>query len=273
MAHKTNKRRKHRQHPLDILLRKMPGERESTLKFWAHVVFDDWDTESSVQFRDGIKAKIRAIKYRPPDSKEGLETFEKILEDAEALQEFLSPDVLIALEKWMILREILGFEREHRSKKQMISGYPVQFHRSLMTEIQRHFAEIEVIARKYDAENGIKNYGPMVFREIVRQFNLLRSFRWPQPWTKLLKQTNLGFSPRDEEVAIRVEVFKFLKGALTKKGKSERPTLSDQFLRALTLLVMAAPDATSLPRGDALRKAFDKRERAGTTSIKSSKNS
>jgi len=206
--------------------------------------------------------------------KKTFETFEQRLKNAGKLKTFLSSRVLTALEKWFLLEEVLRRERKFRSERTMISGYPAQFHRSLMTEIQRHFDKIHKIARDYDSENGIRKYGPMVFREIVRQFNLLISFRRPQPWTKLLKEINLPFSPRDEEVAIRVRVFRYLKATLKGQGKDHaKVNLSDQFLRALTLLVMAGPDATSLDGADALRQAVKKRTLAGIKSEKSSKNS
>jgi len=261
-------------HPLDALLRGAGGERESTLQFLARWVSGDWDRKSSGEFKKAIRTKIKDLKYRPPDSKSDKGTFEQILNDAGALHAFQSLRVLTVLEKWFLLNKVLQLERKYRSERRMVSGYPAQFHRSLMTEIQRHFDKIHRIAREYESENGIRKYGPMVFRVIVRQCSLLVSFRRPQPWTKLLKEINLHFSPRDEEVAIRVRVFGYLKAALKGQCKDHaKVNLSDQFLRALTLLVMAGPDATSLYGADALRQAVKKRTLAGIKSEKSSKNS
>lgn len=272
-AHKTKTQRNNGSlHPLDVLLKKAGGEGESTLEFWARWVSGEWDSKSSAHFRKGIRTKIKLLKYEAPSSKSGKKTFERILEDASALQRFLSPHVLTTIEKWFLLNEVLRLERKYRSEKKMTSGYPVQFHRSLLTELQRHYGAIDRITRKYNTKYGIMNYGPMVFREILRQFKLLLPYRRPQSWRELLGEADLPFSPRDEEVAIKVGAFRYLKMVLAGEGEV-KATLSDQFLRELALLVMARADATRLHGADALRQAIEKRNRAGKKSRKSSKNS
>lgn len=164
----------------------------------------------------------------------------------------MSEAVLGKIANWVLFGDVLRVDRETRSEGKSVQRFDLQFHRSAFRELQRHYAKMEGIARYYcPSTKGVDSHLRMVWREIVRQFELLR----PYPAKALLGGGHVGSShPKDEEITIKVAVFDVLQSSL-QTTESKGLGISDQFLRALTLLLLNQPE----DRAVALRHAVNGR--------------
>lgn len=94
----------------------------------------------------------------------------------------------------------------------------------------------------------MNEYLSVVNREKIRQLRILCLSRWPGSRESLLEEY------RDEDLAAAVGIFRLLKERF-------QNILSDRFLRRLSQLICARPDANEISneRDEALRRAIERR--------------
>ena len=182
-------------------------EKELSLRVWARRVAEEEPYSNVGLFRKTVVIRLRTLRYRPPDSKTEAETFERILRTASVLKKILNPAVLENIRKWVMLSRTFKKERESRDYRKLTVGFPLQFHKSFMTELQRHSDQIEEIARKFDSEKGIERHRSAIFREIVQQFRALFSANNPQTLRSALGEAGINYPDNNEEVIFKGELY------------------------------------------------------------------
>jgi hypothetical protein len=168
---------------------------------------------------------------------------------ARVLLVFFRTSTLRRIWGWLLLRDIILTDRELENKKLTIELCPVRFHSSLISELSRHERAVIAGASKYKVDqHRLDEYLSAVDGEKMRQLRILSLSRWPGLRGPLLE----GF--RDEDVTAQVGIFRLLKQCFA-------GALSDRFLRRLSQLVCAPPDANSISseRDEALRMALARR--------------
>jgi hypothetical protein len=214
-----------------------------------------------------LAEKIEKTPYRPPDSEKDGPPFGQILERAGVKQALLAPGLAGELERWRKLRDVLLESQEAIREGKSVQGLPLILHKTMFTELRRHLAAVDRIARRWGGpKRPLEDYEAAVFELIVEHSVAIRAFRNEDAWKKLLDETRLPFEPHDPEVSVRVAVFHLLRRKL-QDAKSRRLGISDQFLRALTELTLGRH-----PAGDSLRQAVIKRSRPVARKRNPSKN-
>lgn len=228
-------------------------EKEVSLRVWARRVAEQPPYNSIKLFRQALIANLKAVRYSPPDSKSDSdgETFEQNLRKAGVLQAILTPVVLEDIRKWVMLNRAFEKERESRSSGESTAGFPVQFHKTFMTELRRHADEVEDIAVRYAAESGIQSYRSVLKKEFRRQFEYVSAVNNPQTWPSLRLNRGGEYAPRIDEIAVKGRLFLFMKKEI-QNWHTRQLGISDQFLRQLTELAMGPPSSKNVPSGDAI---------------------
>jgi hypothetical protein len=229
-------------------------EKEVSLRVWARRVAQQSPYSDLKLFRKAITAKLKTVRYWPPDSKIHGDTVERILRRAGVLQKILNPVVLENIRKWVMLNRAFEKERESRSSGKSTEGLPLQFHKTFMTELRRHSDEIEDIALKYSAEKGIKSHLSVLKHEFRRQFRYLSAVNNLQTWPNLRLDSKGKYAPRNDEIAVKGKLFLFMKKEL-QTAQTKQLGVSDQFLRQLTELTVSSLDSPHVLSGEAVRYA------------------
>lgn len=226
-----------------------------------------WREKEAGGARDTILEKIGRLRYSHPDSKREGKSFSSILRKAGSLEAFLDDSLQAEIAKWVLLRNILHDDRHNKQKRRSDNGLPIQFVRTLLTELAKHLEVIEDAAAKYECRGAISTYYGLVTKEFRRNAKAVISYRQPRLWRELLGESELGIKPKAEEVSIRARIFRALQAKLQNQ-KSKTAGISDQFLWQLTELMLGADTERQLRTGRA-RYAMKSRSSPGKTSTKS----
>lgn len=254
-------------HPLDVLLQQQTEDSKSMLGLVAQRKIETWREKEAGRAGDTILEKIGRFRYRHPDSKREGKSFSSILKRAGLLETFMTHSLQTEIAKWVLLRNILHGDRKNKKERWSDDGLPIQFLRTLLTELAKHLEAIEEAAAKYECRGAISTYYRLVTKEFRRNAKALISYRQPRLWRELLGESELGVKPKDEEVSIRARIFRVLQTKLQNQ-KSQAAGISDQFLWQLTELMLGAKTERQLRTGRA-RYAMKSRLSPGKTSKKS----
>jgi hypothetical protein len=198
-------------------------------------------------FRAEILGKLCRVPYSPtryPDRHKY--TFYDRLKHNGALSVFLRKATLQGIRQWLLLRDVLSTDRELECKNLSVERFPLPFHSALTTEFSRHERAIAAILSRYNVEDRcLEEYLSAVDHEKMRQLRTLCCSRWPES-----RETILG-NHRSEHLVAEVGIFRMLKQLFAHD-------LSERFIRRLTLLLCAPPDANSISeeRDEARRKSI-----------------
>jgi len=253
-------------HPLDVLLQQQTDDSKSMLGLVAQRNLEAWREEGGCA-RDTIIQKIGRLRYSHPDSKEEGKSFSSILRKTGSLEAFLDDSLQTEIAEWVLLRNILHDDRKNKQKGRSDDGLPIQFVRTLLTELAKHLEVIEEAAAKYECRGAISTYYGLVTKEFRRNAKALISYRQPRLWRELLGESELRVKPKDEQVSIRARIFRALQAKLQNQ-RSKTAGISDQFLWQLTELVLGVDEESRLRTGRA-RYAVKSRFSPGKTPEKS----
>jgi hypothetical protein len=254
-------------HPLDVLLQQQTEDSKSMLGLIAQRNLEAWQENDAGRARDTIIQKIEKFKYSHPDSKGKGKSFSSILRKAGSLEVFLDDSLQTEIAKWVLLRNILHDDRKNKQIRRSDDGLPIQFVRTLLTELARHLEVIEEAVAKYECRGAISTYYGLVTKEFRQNAKALISYRQPRLWRELLGESELGVKPKDEQVSIRARIFRALQAKLQNQ-RSKTAGISDQFLWQLTELMLGVGEESRLRTGRT-RYAVKSRSSPGKISKKS----
>jgi DNA invertase Pin-like site-specific DNA recombinase len=150
-----------------------------------------WRENDAGRARDTIIEKIGRLRYSHPDSKGEGKSFSSILKKAGLLETFMTHSLQTEIAKWVLLRDVLHDDRKNKKERRSDDGLPIQFRRTLLTELARHLEVIEEAVAKYECLGAISTYYSLVTKEFRRNAKALISYRQPRLWRELLGESEL----------------------------------------------------------------------------------
>ena len=243
-------------HPLKELSKSVSKKKLTSLRYFAQLAGKKGFEEcGSSYFASQLEQKLEDNQYSDPNSRRNGPTFAKVLQRAGVRQVLMGAPVITEVEMWVTLRNVLAQDQKAQLEGMSIERLPIQFHKKLFAELGRHFTALAcLIGGNPDFQDALQSHTHVVWRELRRQFVALHAFYTREDWRKLLNEENLTFRPRDPEVSISVRVYLLLRHTL-QNAKTRKLGISDQFLRALTLLILGRRTVSD----DSLRQALTER--------------
>jgi hypothetical protein len=176
------------------------------------------ETFDPISFRTELIAKLKKHKYQPAKPKGNEKTFHEILKNVGVLDVLLEDDTLRELWQCTLLKTIVQRQRELDEEDKAVDGQSLRDLRKQERQLFKDLCSIEVVAERNDARDEAEKLYEKLERRYHRMMRLLLiSTRYQGSRSELLSgeiQHKPGGGPKDEDVAIKIAIYRTLKQRL-----------------------------------------------------------